>query len=475
MNCYKLKKLSLSIYKTSPLQNLVMNKNIIHLLLTGLVLSAVSITTLSVITLSASATTNINIAGWRSSSYGYQTAASPNYWINVANTMANKFSGTSPGGIWLVGETQDDIQGTILYMSCIPSSKIRCGGVDISEPYLTAFDKAGLKVILQVEPLNANVITLMNTVMTKYKKHPSVIGFGVDNEWFGTCVDGCKATASQIISWNNALHAINPNYILMIKHFDEMKLPTGIPTDILIIGDDEQNGNLNTLVSEHVAMENRFPNNPYGAQIGYPSDKNIWGSMSNPAKTIGTAIQTAVGKPISVIWVDFSITQVFPKSQYDVVPTPTQTPYPIPQPQNQIQNGDFSNGKTAWTFYDNGVGTFTTSYYAKITINTVGNNMQLYQPGISLQPNTNYRLTFDAYSNTGHDFKVNLFKGVSPFTNYGLSYVVNLNTTRQTFTSKFKTTGFTGNVADARLQFYFVGYARSGDTYWIDNIRLEKI
>ena len=103
----------------------------------------------------------------------------------------------------------------------------------------------------------------------------------------------------------------------MIKHFEESKLPTGIPTDILVIDDDEQNGNLNTLVSEHVAMENQYPDNPYGAQIGYPSDNNIWGGMSDPAKQVGFAIQTAIGRPISVFWVDFSITKVFPLSKYN--------------------------------------------------------------------------------------------------------------------------------------------------------------
>lgn len=258
-------------------------------------------------------------AGWRSSAYGYQTASPPSYWVNVAKAMASKFPGSIPGGIWLVGETDGDpATGTLLYMPSTGSyPNIRFQGGDIAEPYLTAFDAAGVKVILQVEPMNANINTLIDVVMNSYKDHPSVIGFGVDIEWYKTCADGCKATATDVVSWNNKLHSINPNYTLMIKHFDESKLPTGIPTDILVICDDENNGDLNTLVTEHVAMENQYPNNSYGAQIGYPSDKNIWGSMSDPAKEVGLAVQTAIGRPISVFWVDFTITNVFPPLQYN--------------------------------------------------------------------------------------------------------------------------------------------------------------
>lgn len=258
-------------------------------------------------------------AGWRSSAYGYQIASPPSYWVNVAKAMASKFPDSTPGGIWLVGETDGDpATGTLLYMPSTGSyPDIRFQGGDIAEPYLAAFDAAGVKVILQVEPMNANINTLIDIVMNRYKDHPSVIGFGVDNEWYKTCADGCKATSAEVISWNNKLHSINPNYILMIKHFDEAKLPTGIPADILVICDDEQNGNLATLVSEHVAMENQYPNNPYGAQIGYPSDNRIWGSMSDPAKQVGSAVQTAIGRPISVFWVDFSITTLFPPLQYN--------------------------------------------------------------------------------------------------------------------------------------------------------------
>jgi hypothetical protein len=309
-------------------------KNKAILIVSIAIVSALGVTALG--SSAASTTQSISLAGWRSSSYGYQTASPPSYWINVANDVSSKFPGTTPGGIWLVGETDGDpATGTVLYM---PSSgsypNIRFEGSDIAEPYLTAFDNAGVKVILQVEPMNADINTLIDIVMNRYKSHPSVIGFGVDNEWYKTCSDGCKATAAEVTSWNDKLHSINPNYILMIKHFEESKLPTGIPTDVLVVCDDEDNGNLNTLVSEHVSMAGTYPSNPYGAQYGYPSDQNIWGGMTDPVKQIGDAIKNGLNsRAISVFWVDFSIKTIYPTATWNActsncnpVPTPTCTP-----------------------------------------------------------------------------------------------------------------------------------------------------
>lgn len=51
----------------------------------------------------------------------------------------------------------------------------------------------------------------------------------------------------------------------------------------------------------------------------------------------------------------------------------------------------------------------------------------------------------------------------------------NLGTNWQTFTTEFNTTGFSTTVNDGRLIFYFAGFAWAGDTYYIDNVRLEAL
>ena len=149
---------------------------------------------------------------------------------------------------------------------------------------------------------------------------------------------------------------------------------------------------------------------------------------------------------------------------------------------NILNNSDFESGTTSWIFYTNGVGTFSSSSpgyngtkTANVSLNSNGTNIQLYQNGIMLEPETQYRLSYAAYSTSGHDLGVNLIKHVSPYTNYGLAYTANLGPTWQTFTTRFNTTGFTGTVSDGRLQFLLSSFAEAGDTYYIDDIRLEKV
>ncbi|CAG1001622.1 hypothetical protein METP3_03359 [Methanosarcinales archaeon] len=52
--------------------------------------------------------------------------------------------------------------------------------------------------------------------------------------------------------------------------------------------------------------------------------------------------------------------------------------------------------------------------------------------------------------------------------------MADLNTNWQEFTTEFTTSGFSSNVTDGRLQFYLVPFAKAGDTYYIDNVILEK-
>jgi hypothetical protein len=147
---------------------------------------------------------------------------------------------------------------------------------------------------------------------------------------------------------------------------------------------------------------------------------------------------------------------------------------------NVVQNAGFESGTSGWNFYTNATGSFTVAgpgdgsvNAGVVTTTTVGTNIQLNQSGLALQPNTAYRLTFSAYSNTGHDLRVSVLKHGSPFTNYGLNLAIaNLTTGWQSFTFDFTTTGFSTAVADARLMFWFASDAAPGDQFRIDNVSL---
>ncbi len=151
--------------------------------------------------------------------------------------------------------------------------------------------------------------------------------------------------------------------------------------------------------------------------------------------------------------------------------------------QAKAETWTFESGTSPWVFYTNGAGTFAndaagdgSARAAHIKITTPGTNVQMNQSGLVLEANTLYRLSFKAYSNTGHDVSVSLQKHVSPYTNYGLSArVFNLTAAWQAFTVEFTTKGFVGTVNDGRLMFWLAPYDAGGDHYYFDDVVLEKV
>jgi len=150
---------------------------------------------------------------------------------------------------------------------------------------------------------------------------------------------------------------------------------------------------------------------------------------------------------------------------------------------NLITNPGFESGTTSWVFFTDGAGAlasvapgFEGSKAGRVTITTAGANVQLYQNGRTLIAGRQYRLTFSAYSNTGHDLSVSMLKQVSPYTSYGLGGAAfNLTNAWQTFTRTFTASGFSGTVTDARLRFWLAPYDANGDLYFIDGVKLELL
>lgn len=150
---------------------------------------------------------------------------------------------------------------------------------------------------------------------------------------------------------------------------------------------------------------------------------------------------------------------------------------------NLLSNGDFENGTNGWTFYTNGSGSFTTGTpaaeggsSAKVTISSAGSNIQLYQGGIPLNAGSYYRLTFSAYSSTGHDLALGLMQHTSPYTNYGLwTRTVCLGTGWRNYTVYLLAQNFAGSVTDGRLQIWFPAFAKAGDVYRIDGLSFQEV
>ena len=149
---------------------------------------------------------------------------------------------------------------------------------------------------------------------------------------------------------------------------------------------------------------------------------------------------------------------------------------------NVLVNPGFESGTSPWNFYTNGEGSFTTvspgsgsTKAAMIAITAPGTNVQLYQRNVPLVAGSSYRLSFDAYSNSGHDVEVILHKDTSPYTNYGLKKTFGITNSWSTYSVEFDTQGFSGTVNDGRLRFWLAPFDAAGDKYYIDNVVLQKL
>lgn len=257
-------------------------------------------------------------AGVRSSKYGAKPFPGPAGWGNAIGAMASDFPGSTPCAVWIVGTMARTPRFAHLEF---PSDGRAHPGIEFEpedrhEPYLSYFDKAGIKVFLQVEPANADVATLIDLVLGRYKHHSCVIGFGVDVEWnktsdypeTGMAVDDATARA-----WEEKVKSHDPSYRLFLKHWDEKWMPPDYRGDIVFVDDSQIFPDMAAMVKEYSERwAPAFAPNLVLFQVGYNSDKPWWSKLPDPPKTIGEAILGSVRRDIGIIWVDFSLRDVLP-------------------------------------------------------------------------------------------------------------------------------------------------------------------
>lgn len=255
-------------------------------------------------------------AGVRSSAYGIRPFPGPAEWEKAIRTMSGYYPGSTPVAVWIVGRFNRPRTCRLEF----PGDKAAFADIvfedaDKHEPYLDAFDRAGIKVFLQVEPAHADMKTLIDLVLDRYGRHPCVIGFGVDVEWHkeadrpkeGVPVD--DATGRQWEAW---VKAHDPAYRLFIKHWNQRFLCPTYRGDIVFVDDSQIVESEERLVAEFEAWGKDFRPNPVMFQIGYPSDKPWWSKLPDPPKTLGQAIAARIEQPCGIIWVDFTLKDVLP-------------------------------------------------------------------------------------------------------------------------------------------------------------------
>jgi peptidoglycan/xylan/chitin deacetylase (PgdA/CDA1 family) len=254
-------------------------------------------------------------AGFRFSVYGPRADPGPDYWVRVGKEMASRFPGAKPEAIWILGKKTD--RGVELPFAIPdPGDPLIIGREqeDRNEPALRLFDELGFRIWLQIEPRFASTEKLLHLVLKRYSHHRSVVGVGIDVEWYkSTDPDKGEPVSDALASeWLAIARSYNPKYRLFLKHWEIGKMPPTLRDGLLFVDDSQIFDSMEPMIKEFAEWGKAFAPAPVAFQIGYPSDRKWWSQLADPPKDLGSRILKAVPNTEGIFWVDFSVLEVFP-------------------------------------------------------------------------------------------------------------------------------------------------------------------
>lgn len=270
----------------------------------------------------------VKYVGVRSSSYGIMPFPDPSGWRQAIESINGSFRGAVPFAIWIVGETGPTNEICQLQFPSDGDTYLNVifGNTDKHEGYLKYFDEHGIKVFLQVEPCSADVEWLIDIVLNRYKHHPSIIGFGVDCEWYQQAeaeaigMDpgfGMKVLDEDAKAWEERTKSHNKDYKLFLKHWDFNWMPPNYRGDIIFINDTQEIGSLKGMMYEYKDWADAFYPNEVMFQTGYLADKRWWKKLTDPPRDIAKACKKfGVKQTYGICWVDFTLRDVAPTEGY---------------------------------------------------------------------------------------------------------------------------------------------------------------
>jgi hypothetical protein len=257
-------------------------------------------------------------AGLRASNYGITPFPSPNWWVNSINSMASRFSGSVGEQIAVVVEVSGG-SGRGKCWAHFPQpagtwTNVVFDDIDLFESTFDAFDASGIKVWLQVEPARCDVPMLIDLMYLQYGHHPSVIGFGVDVEWYRKDLVryGKPVTDAEAQAWVAKTKTYHAEDLVFLKHWLIEKMPPTYRNSLVFIDDSQGHGSLSAMVSEFSAWGQAFNPSPVGFQYGYQSDKSWWSAFADPPRQIGNALLSNIPNTRDLVWVDFTAYDIWP-------------------------------------------------------------------------------------------------------------------------------------------------------------------
>jgi hypothetical protein len=260
-------------------------------------------------------------AGLRSSDYGISPWPSPTWWVNSINSMAGRFSSiTRPTGSSILVVVEIDGMSGPGCWAHFPNPdggtypSVRFDATDEFEPILEAFDAANIKAWVQVEPSHCSMPMLIDLVLKNYSHHASVVGFGVDDEWYEnkTSQVGKPITDAEAEAWVTQVKGYNSGYQVFLKHWLESQMPPTYRTGLVFINDSQGFRSLSAMVTDFAAWGAHFAGSPVGFQYGYTRDRKWWSRLADPPGDIGKAIMARTSNTSDLYWVDFSAYDIWP-------------------------------------------------------------------------------------------------------------------------------------------------------------------
>lgn len=258
-------------------------------------------------------------AGLRASDYGISPWPTPTWWVNSISSMAGRFTGSTGEMVAVVVEI-DGMKGPGCWAH-FPNPDggtypgVRFDAEDEFGPDFTAFDGANIKVWLQVESSGCDMAMLIDLVFKQYGSHSSVIGFGVDDEWYlnKQYHIGKPITDAEAHAWVDQVKAKKSSYQVFLKHWLTSQMPPTYRTGLVFIDDSQGFRSMDAMMSEFAAWGQYFNPAKVGFQYGYASDRSWWSKLSNPPQTIGYGILSRVPNSMDLIWVDFTAQEIWPQ------------------------------------------------------------------------------------------------------------------------------------------------------------------
>lgn len=259
-------------------------------------------------------------AGLRASDYGISPWPTPSWWVDSINSMAGRFTNgnSATGEMVAVVVEIDGMKGPGCWAHFpAPATGnypgVRFDAVDKFAPDFTAFDTAGIKVWLQVESSGCDMGMLIDLVFQQYGGHSSVIGFGVDDEWYQNkdYRYGKAITDAEAQAWVAKVRTYDPGYMVFLKHWMTSKMPPTYRTGLVFIDDSQGFRSMEAMMSEFAAWGTSFYPAPVGFQYGYASDRAWWSKLGNPPQAIGNGILSRVPNAMDLIWVDFTAQEIW--------------------------------------------------------------------------------------------------------------------------------------------------------------------